>query len=66
MIHETHHEFCVIAEYQDGGKFCMAKFMREEDARAWQEQQESKEWVAYRLYKRYGSIEEPRWESLSE
>ena len=61
MIQETIHEICVVAEYEDGGKFCLAKFMHEEDARVWQE---SKEWVAYRLYKRYGGGE-VRWEPIS-
>jgi hypothetical protein len=64
MIQETIHEFCVVAKYEDGGKFCLAKFMHEEDARAWQGQQESKEWVAYRLYKRYDGIDGVRWEAL--
>jgi hypothetical protein len=66
MIQETPHEICVVAEYEDGGKFCLAKFMHEEDAEAWLRSQESKEWVAYRLYKRYGSMEEARWEPLGE
>lgn len=65
MIHETAHEFCIVAEYKDGGSFCLAKFMHEEDARVWQGQQEQKEWVTYRLYKRLGSsFEETRWEEL--
>ena len=65
MIQEIPREICVVAEYVDGGSFCLAKFMHEEDARAWQEQQESKEWVVYRLYKRYGG-DEVRWEPLGE
>jgi len=65
MIQETMHEICVVAEYEDGGKFCLAKFMHEEDARAWLRSKESKEWVAYRLYKRLGSsFEETRWEPI--
>ena len=64
MIQETPHEFCVVAEYVDGGSFCLAKFMHEENARAWLGQQESKEWVVYRLYKRYGG-DEVRWEKRS-
>lgn len=67
-IRETTEEFCVIADYKDGGNFCMAKFMHEEDARDWQEQQPSKEWVTYRLYKRCGRVidDEVRWEPLEE
>jgi len=61
MIHETNHEICVVAEYKDGGKFCLAKFMHEEDARTWQEQREPKDWVEYKLYKRLG---EAQWEKF--
>lgn len=64
MIQETAHEICVVAEYKDGGSFCLAKFMHEEDARAWQERQEPKEWLTYRLYKRIGSVDEVQWEPL--
>lgn len=62
MIQETPHEFCVIADYKDGSNYCMAKFMHEEDARAWRDRQEQKEWVAYKLYKRYAGIDGVRWE----
>lgn len=62
MIQETPHEFCVIADYKDGGSFCLAKFMHEEDAKLWQEQQERKEWVVYKLYTRYSGIDGVRWE----
>ena len=61
MIHETPIEICVVAEYQDGGKFCLAKFMHEEDAVEWLRSREPKEWVAYKLYKRLGDA---RWEAL--
>lgn len=62
-ITETPIKICVVAEYQDGSKFCLAKFMYEEDARAWQERQEPKDWVVYKLYKRYSDA---RWEPLGE
>lgn len=63
MIHETHHEFCVVADYQDGGKFCLAKFMHEEDAREYLSTREKKDYIKWKLYKRLGSgLEEPRWE----
>ena len=65
MIRETPHEICVVAEYVDSGSFCLAKFMHEEDARAWLEQQESKDWVTYKLYKRYAGIDGVRWEKRS-
>lgn len=64
MICETTHEICVVAEYLDGGSFCLAKFMHEEDARAWRDGQEQKEWVAYKLYKRYDGMDGVRWEPL--
>lgn len=65
MIQETAHEICVVAEYEDGGSFCLAKFMHEEAAVAWRGQQEQKDWVVYKLYKRKGSIsEEVQWEPL--
>jgi hypothetical protein len=61
MIQETIHEICVVAEHLDGGKFCLAKFMHEEDAREWRDGQQQKEWVVYKLYKRY---DDGRWEPL--
>lgn len=65
MIQETIHEFCVVAEYDDGGKFCLAKFMHEEDAREYLSTKEDKEYVKWKLYKRLGSsFEETRWEEL--
>lgn len=64
MITETHHEFCVIIEYPDGKKFCMAKFMHEEDAREYLGTREKKDYIKWKLYKRYGSMEEARWEAL--
>ena len=35
MITDAGIEICVVKEYPDGHKFCMAKFMYEEDARNW-------------------------------
>ena len=64
MIHEVFIEVCVVVEYPDGKKFCMAKFMEEKDARAWLEQQEPKEYKEWKLYKRHGRMEEARWEPL--
>ena len=66
MIQETPHEFCGVVEYPDGMKFCMAKFMHEEDAREYLGTKEDKEYVKWKLYKRYGSMEEARWEPLGE
>jgi hypothetical protein len=66
MIRETIHEFCVVCEYPDM-KFCMAKFMHEEDAREYLGTKEDKEYVKWKLYKRLGSsYDEARWEPLGE
>ncbi len=67
MIQETIHEFCVVVEYPDGMKFCMAKFMHEEDARDYLGTREKKDYAEWKLYKRLGSsYEEARWEPLDE
>lgn len=63
MIQETMHEICVVAEYEDGGKFCLAKFMHEEDAREYLGTKKSDVYVKWKLYKRLG---EARWEPLLE
>lgn len=60
-IHESPHEYCIIAGYKDGGKFCMAKFMHEEDAREYIETRESVKWLSWKLYKRMDGV---RWECL--
>ena len=65
MIRETIHEFCVVVEYEDGGKFCIAKFMHEEDAREYLGTKKNDEYSKWKLYKRYGSsYDEVRWEPL--
>lgn len=68
IIREVPHEFCVVAEYQDGDKFCMAKFMREEDAREYLGTKKDKEYVKWKLYKRKGGLfgDEVQWEPLGE
>lgn len=65
MIQETIHEFCVVAEYENGGKFCLAKFMHEEDAREYLSTKTSDMYCVWKLYKRLGSsYDEVRWEEL--
>lgn len=67
MIQETMHEICVVAEYEDGGKFCLAKFMHEEDAKEYIGTKKDDTYVKWKLYKRLGSsIDETRWEPLEE
>lgn len=63
-IMETPIEFCVIAEYKDGNSFCVAKFMHEEPAKAWLEQQEQEEGLTYRLFTRHDSVIGVRWEPV--
>lgn len=65
MIQETMHEICVVAEYEDGGKFCLAKFMHEKDAREYLGTKKNDVYVEWKLYKRIGSrFDETQWEAL--
>ena len=65
MIHESGIEYCLIAEYTNGDKFCMAKFMHEEDARRYRRSRRKKEYVEYKLYRRTQRMnEEVIWEEL--
>lgn len=64
MIHESKTEYCVVAEYADGYKFCKAKFMDEDDARNYKRSRKKKEFVSWKLYERRersGSVE---WKEL--
>jgi hypothetical protein len=64
MIQETMHEICVVAEYEDGGKFCLAKFMHEEDARNYKRSRKKKEFVSWKLYERRERSCGVEWEEL--
>lgn len=65
MIHEAGIEFCVIAAYTNGDKFCIAKFMHEEDARNYRRSRKKKEYAVYKLYRRTQRMnEEVTWEEL--
>lgn len=64
MIHESKTEFCVIAEYANGDKFCIAKFMHEENARSYRRSRKKKEFVRYRLYERREHAEGVTWKEL--
>ena len=63
MIQDSKLEYCVIAEYSDGYKFCIAKFMHEEDARRYRRSRK-KDFVVYRLYKRFDSADGITWTEL--
>lgn len=64
MIHESKHEFCVIAEYTNGDSFCMAKFMHEEDARKYKRSRKKEEFVTWKLYERRESSGSVMWKEL--
>ena len=65
MIHESQLEYCVIAEYSNGDKFCIAKFMHEEDARRYKRSRKKKAYVEWKLYKRVGRIfTDSHWEEI--
>lgn len=65
MIHDTKIEFCLVAEYDDGNSYCMAKFMHEEDARNYKRSRKRKEYVEYKLYRRTQKYDgEVTWEEL--
>lgn len=65
MIHEAKIEFCVVAEYTNGDRFCIAKFMHESDGRNYKRSRKKKEYVEYALYRRIESREsEVIWEEL--
>lgn len=65
MIHESKTEYCVVAEYPDGYKFCKAKFMDEEDARRYKRSRKKKEFVSWKLYERRERTGEVSWTELS-
>lgn len=64
MIHEAGIEFCVVAEYTNGDKFCIAKFMHEEDARNYRRSRKRKDYVEWKLYERRERNGEVRWTEL--
>ena len=64
MIQDTKIEFCVIAAYDDGNNYCIAKFMHEEDARRYKRTRKKKEYVRYRLYERRECREGVTWTEL--
>lgn len=61
MIHEAKIEFCVVAEYANGDRFCIAKFMHEEDARRYKRSRKKKDYVNWKLYRRTGDGD---WEEV--
>ena len=52
MIQETKIEICLVKEYPDGYKFCIAKFMYEEDALRYKRSRPKHENVVWKLYER--------------
>lgn len=64
MIHESQLEYCVVAEYINGDKFCIAKFMHEENARSYRRSRKKKEFVRYRLYERRERMDGVTWTEI--
>ena len=65
MIHEPKKiEYCVIVEYAIGDKFCLAKFMHEEDARRYKRSRKKKELVSYKLYERRAGEDGVKWTEM--
>ena len=62
MIHEPKKiEYCVIVEYEIGDKFCIAKFMHEEDARRYKRSRKKSEGVKWSLYERRAGEDGVTW-----
>ena len=65
MIQESSQEFCVVAEYPNGAKYCIAKFMHEEDARRYHRSRKKEKGSAeWKLYERRESQGEVTWLEL--
>lgn len=65
MIHESKQEFCVIAEYTNGDRFCKAKFMDEEDARRYRRSRKKEPYCVWKLYERRESTSDGvTWKEL--
>lgn len=65
MIHEAKIEFCVVAEYSNGDRFCIAKFMHESDARNYRRSRKKKDYVGWKMYRRTERMPgEVEWEEL--
>lgn len=64
MIQDSKIEYCVVQEYPDGYKFCMAKFMYEEDARNYKRSRKKKEFVKWSLYERRETSGSVEWKEL--
>ena len=65
MIHESKIEFCVVAEHTNGDRFCMAKFMYEEDARRYKRSRKTADYRKWKIYERRESRGEVTWTELS-
>lgn len=65
MIHEAKIEICLVAEYADGNRYCIAKFMHEDDARRYRRSRKRKDYVEWKLYRRTEKHSgEVTWEEL--
>ena len=64
MIYEAKIEFCVVAEYENGDRFCMAKFMHEEDARKYKRSRKKESYRKWKLYERRERHGEVEWSEV--
>lgn len=67
MIHEAKIEICLIAEYADGNRYCIAKFMHEDDGKRYlrTRKRTKKAYVEWKLYRRTEKHSgEVTWEEL--
>ena len=67
MIHEAKIEYTVVAEYADGNKYCIAKFMHEEDGSRYLSSRKRRkvDYVSWKLYRRTEKYSgEITWEEL--
>lgn len=52
VIRESKIEYCVVVEYPGGKRFCLAKFMHEEDARRYRRSRPREDYLKYLVYER--------------
>jgi hypothetical protein len=65
VIKDVKIEYCCVKEYPNGDKFCMAKFMYEEDARNWKRSRKKHENVVWKVYERRERMDGVTWEELN-
>ena len=64
MIQESKTEYCLIAEYDDGNSYCLAKFMHEEDARKYKRSRKKADYREWKLYERRERMDGVKWTEM--